>query len=66
MQPCGRDDAQIAAVLGHSTMKQVQVYRRQADQFLLARGGQDKRDAMYEREQREAMIAAVDDVACAA
>jgi integrase len=62
----GATDAQIAAVLGHSTMKQVQVYRRQADQFLLARGAQDKRDAMYEREQREAMLAAADDVACAA
>jgi integrase len=62
----GATDPQIAAVLGHSTMKQVLVYRKQADQFLLARGAQDKRDAMYEQERREAMIAAADDVACAA
>ena len=41
---------QIAAVLGHSTMKQVQTYRKQASQMLLARGGQALRDEMYERD----------------
>jgi integrase len=46
----GASDPQIAAVLGHSTMKQVQVYRAQANQLLLARGAQNLRDAMY-REQ---------------
>jgi hypothetical protein len=56
-------DAQIAAVLGHSTMKQVLVYRKQADQFMLARGGQDKRDAMYEQERLDAMIEAADNEA---
>lgn len=52
----GASDPQIAAVLGHATMKIVQVYRRQADQRLLARGAQSLRDEMYERERREAAI----------
>ena len=47
-------------------MKQVLIYPKQAEQFLLVRGAQDKRDAMYEQERREAMIAAADNVACAA
>lgn len=46
----GASDPQIAAVLGHSTMKQVQTYRKQASQLLLARGGQALRDEMYERD----------------
>jgi len=46
--------------------KQVPLYRKQADQLLLACGAQDKRDAMYEQERRETMIGAADDVACAA
>ena len=46
----------IAAVLGHSTMKQVAIYVAQAQQRLLARGAQDMRDAMYERERLDAMI----------
>jgi len=44
----------------------VPLYRKQADQLLLACGAQDKRDAMYEQERRETMIGAADDVACAA
>ena len=59
----GADDRQIAAVLGHATLKQVQTYVKQANQFLLAQHGQRKRDEMYEREQLEAMIAAADNVA---
>jgi hypothetical protein len=39
------------------------LYMKQADQRLLARGGQAKRDAMYERERREAAIDAADNVA---
>jgi hypothetical protein len=34
----------------HSTMKQVQTYRKQASQLSLARGAQNLRDAMYEQE----------------
>jgi integrase len=52
----GASDRQIAAVLGHSTMKQVAIYVAQAQQRLLARGAQDMRDAMYERERLDAMI----------
>jgi integrase len=59
----GADDRQIAAVLGHATLKQVQTYVKQANQFLLAQHGQRKRDEMYEREHLETMIAAADNVA---
>lgn len=45
----GASDRQIAAVLGHSTMKQVAIYVAQAQQRLLAQGVQDMRDAMCER-----------------
>lgn len=44
------------SVLGHTTMKQVQTYRKQADQLLLAQGAQKKREEMYERERLAAMI----------
>jgi len=37
-------------------MKQVQTYRKQADQLLLAQGAQKKREEMYERERLAAMI----------
>jgi integrase len=47
----GASDRQIAAVLGHATLKQVEVYVRQAEQRVLARDAQRKRDAMYERER---------------
>jgi integrase len=59
----GASDRQIAAVLGQSTLKMVAVYVKQADQLMLARGAVQKRDAMYERERLEAMIAAADNVA---
>jgi hypothetical protein len=42
-------DPQIAAGLGHSTMKQMQTHRKQASHLLLARGAQNLRDAMYEQ-----------------
>ena len=51
------------AVLGHSTLKQVQVYVKQAEQRLLARDAQRKRDEMYEREVFEAAIEAAGNVA---
>jgi hypothetical protein len=35
---------QIAAVLGHATLKQMQTYMKQANQFLLAQHGERKRD----------------------
>jgi hypothetical protein len=38
-------------------------YVAQAEQRLLARGGQSKRDAMYEQERLDAIIEASDDVA---
>ncbi len=37
-------------------MKQVQTYRKQACQLLLARGAQNLRDAMYEQELHNAAI----------
>jgi integrase len=52
----GASDRQIAAVLGHSTMKQVPIYVVQAQQRLLARGAQQKRDEMYEQEELETLI----------
>ena len=58
----GAADRQIAAVLGHSTLKQVERYVRQAQQVVLARGAQRKRDEMYERERHEALIAAAGNV----
>lgn len=59
----GASERQIAAVLGHATLKQVEVYVRQAQQRVLARDAQQKRDAMYERELLEAAIDAADNVA---
>jgi integrase len=59
----GASEQQIAAVLGHASMKMVRVYLKQADQRLLARGAQAKRDAMYARERREAAIEAASNVA---
>ncbi|MBV8103217.1 MAG: tyrosine-type recombinase/integrase, partial [Hyphomicrobiales bacterium] len=59
----GASDRQIASVLGHATLKQVEVYVRQAQQRVLARDAQNKRDAMYERELLEAAIDAADNVA---
>jgi integrase len=53
----GASDPQIAAVLGHSTMKQVQTYRAQASQLLLARGAQNLRDAMYRQQLHDEQIA---------
>jgi len=58
----GASDRQIAAVLGHSTLKQVQVYVKQAEQRILARDAQRKRDEMYEREVFEAAIEAAGNV----
>ena len=58
----GASDPQIAAVLGHSTMKQVQTYRKQANQLLLARGAQSLRDAMYKQEVHDAMVLAAANV----
>jgi integrase len=58
----GASDRQIAAVLGHSTMKQVETYVRQATQVVLARDAQRKRDEMYDRELHEAMIEAATNV----
>jgi integrase len=52
----GASDRQIAAVLGHSTMKQVATYVAQAQQRLLARGAQTVRDKMYENEELETLI----------
>jgi integrase len=52
----GASDRQIAAVLGHSTMKQVATYVAQAQQRLLARGAQTMRDKMYENEELETLI----------
>jgi integrase len=53
----GASDPQIAAVLGHSTMKQVQTYRAQASQLLLARGAQNLRDAMYRQQLHHEQVA---------
>ena len=58
----GASDPQIAAVLGHSTMKQVQTYRKQANQLVLARGAQHLRDAMYQQEIHDAMVNAAGNV----
>jgi hypothetical protein len=44
-------------VLGHSTMKQVQTYRPQASQLLLARGAQNLRDAMYRQQLHDEQVA---------
>jgi integrase len=52
----GAADPQIAAVLGHSTMKQVQVYRSQANQLVLARSAQNLRDKMYRQDLHDAMV----------
>jgi integrase len=52
----GAWDRQIAAVLGHATLKMVATYVRQAEQRVLARDAQRKRDVMYEREVFEAAI----------
>jgi integrase len=56
LEHAGASDRQIAAVLGHSTMKQVAIYVAQAQQRLLARGAQQKRDEMYEKEELETLI----------
>jgi integrase len=56
----GATDRQIAAVLGHATLRMVQVYARQSNQRLLAREAQKKRDEMY---AREAAVDAADNVA---
>ena len=58
----GASDRQIAAVLGHSTLKQVQVYVKQAEQRILARDAQRLRDEMYKREVFEAAIEAAANV----
>jgi integrase len=58
----GASDRQIAAVLGHSTLKQLQVYVKQAEQRILARDAQRKRDEMYERDLFEAAIEAAGNV----
>ncbi|MGD0025907.1 MAG: tyrosine-type recombinase/integrase [Xanthobacteraceae bacterium] len=58
----GASDRQIAAVLGHSTLKQVEVYVKQAEQRVLARDAQRKRDEMYDRERLDAMIDAAANV----
>jgi hypothetical protein len=52
----GASDRQIAAVLGHSTLKQVGVYVAQAQQRLLARSAQKMRDEMYRQEELDVMI----------
>jgi integrase len=59
----GASDRQIAAVLGHATLKQVGTYVKQAEQVLLARGAQGLRDEMYERERLAVLIEAADNVA---
>jgi integrase len=59
----GATAEQIAAVLGHASVRQTEIYIRQAEQRVLARGAQRKRDEMYERERREAAIDAADNVA---
>ena len=53
----GASDPQIAAVLGYSTMKEVQTYRAQASQLLLARGAQNLRDAMYRQQLHDERVA---------
>ena len=53
----GESEPQIAAVLGHSTMKQMQTYRPQASQLLLARGAQNLRDAMYRQQLHDEQVA---------
>jgi integrase len=58
----GASDPQIAAVLGHSTMKQVQTYRKQANQLVLARGAQNLRDAMYDQQLHDEMVRAAGNV----
>jgi integrase len=58
----GASDRQIGAVLGHATMKMVAVYVKAAEQRRLARDAQTKRDAMYEREAREAAIDAAKNI----
>lgn len=58
----GASDRQIASVLGHATLKQVQVYVKQAEQRVLARDAQRKRDEMYEREVFEAAIEAAGNI----
>jgi integrase len=52
----GASGPQIAAVLGHSTLKQVQTYRAQASQLLLARGAQNLRDAMYRQQLHDEQV----------
>jgi integrase len=52
----GASDSQIAAVLGHSMLKQVKVYTAQANQLLLARGAQNLRDAMYRQQLHDEAI----------
>jgi integrase len=52
----GASDRQIAAVLGHTTMKQVGVYVAQAQQRLLARSAQRLHDEMYEKERLDTLI----------
>jgi hypothetical protein len=54
----GCSNRQIMAVLGHLTEKQVQRYIDQASRRRMAHDGQRLRDRMYERDQREAVIAA--------
>ena len=58
----GASDRQIAAVLGHATLKMVATYVRQAEQRVLARDAQRKRDEMYDREVFEAAIEAAGNV----
>lgn len=54
----GASDRQIASVLGHATLKMVATYVKQAEQRVLARDAQRKRDEMYDREVFEAAIEA--------
>jgi integrase len=58
----GASDRQIASVLGHATLRMVAVYVKQAEQRVLARDAQAKRDAMYAREVHEAAIEAATNV----
>jgi integrase len=58
----GASDRQIASVLGHATLKMVAVYVKHAEQRVLARDAQAKRDAMYASEVHEAAIDAATNV----
>jgi len=58
----GCSNRQIMAVLGHLTEKQVQRYIDQASRRRMAHDAQRLRDRMYERDEREAIIAATPNV----